>query len=67
VLTETEAIIGTSSWSVLDAEFSVQESCGVQSLRLEAASTYRHDHYFAGNLWFDDVKINKAETVGKNE
>lgn len=63
VLVESKPLLGSNPWSTLSVSFEVPDACSVQLLRLEATSKFRHEQYFAGSLWFDDVVIrkNKAE------
>lgn len=60
-LGESSAFKGKSSWSQLDVDFTVPKSCAAQLLRLEAASSYVHDHTFSGSVWFDDVAIRERK------
>jgi len=61
VLGESIPLLGSNPWSNLKMSFIVPESCSVQMLRLEAVSRFRHHHYFQGNVWFDDIKINAVD------
>ena len=63
VLGESAPIVGSNSWSTLTASFTVPESCAAQMIRLESTSPYRHDHFFQGSAWFDDVRINTVDKV----
>lgn len=58
LLGESVEFIGRSPWRVFKLEFSVpNDGCEVQSVRLEASSSYAHKHRFQGKLWFDDMSI----------
>lgn len=61
ILGQSLPLLGSKPWGTLKVKFSVPESCSVQRLRLEATSSFRHDHYFQGSLWFDDVRINELK------
>ena len=61
VLGESIPLLGSNPWSSLKVNFKVPKSCSVQMLRLEATSTYRHDHFFQGNVWFDALQISRVE------
>lgn len=66
VIAETDALKGQKPWSTLSTFFSVPAAgCEAQLLRLEAASRYRHDQTFEGNIWFDNVSITPAS--GKHD
>ena len=60
-LGESSALKGKGSWSNLSVDFTVPKSCSAQLLRLEAASSYVHDHTFSGSVWFDDVAIRERK------
>ena len=60
-LGESSALKGKGSWSQLNVDFTVPKSCSAQLLRLEAASSYAHDHTFSGSVWFDDVAIRERK------
>lgn len=61
VLAESESFIGSNPWSTSRASFDVPNSCKVQVLRLEAASRYKHEWFFDGSLWFDEISISKKQ------
>lgn len=61
VLGESIPLLGSNPWTTIKVGFAVPESCSVQMLRLEATSRFRHDHFFQGSAWFDDLKINAVE------
>lgn len=57
-LVESQSLQGQQSWRDFSVKFDVPNNhCDVQLLRLEASSPYRHEHYFDGDLWFDEIKI----------
>jgi len=58
ILAESIPLLGSNPWSSLKVSFTVPESCSAQLLRLESTSRYRHDHFYQGSLWFDDIQIN---------
>lgn len=49
----------TLSWKTTKLNFHIPSDCPTQILRLEANSTYAHDHLFDGSIWFDDLKITR--------
>lgn len=61
MLGESIPLLGSNPWTTLKFNFRVLDACPVQMLRLESTSRYRHDHFFQGNAWFDDVRINAVE------
>lgn len=61
VLVESIPLLGSNPWSKLSVDFEVPESCRVQLIRLEATSRFRHEQYFAGSLWFDDIEITRKQ------
>ena len=57
-LVESQRFQGQQAWHDLSVKFDVPSNrCNVQLLRLEASSPYRHEHYFDGDLWFDEIKL----------
>ena len=62
-LVESIPLLGSNPWSSTSVRFEIPAGCGVQMLRLETVSPYRHDHFFQGSAWFDDMKINAAEAA----
>jgi hypothetical protein len=58
VLGESIPLLGSNPWTSIKVSFEVPETCSVQMLRLEATSRFRHDHFFQGSAWFDDIQIN---------
>lgn len=66
LLGESSAIKEKSQWSNNEFSFSLPDlapsECGLQLLRLEASSTYKHQQSFRGSLWFDNMSIVKANS-----
>ena len=63
VLAESIPLLGSNPWTSTKVAFEVPASCPVQLLRLEATSRFRHDHFFQGNAWFDDIRIDRVESA----
>jgi hypothetical protein len=60
LLAEMETLYANTPWKTLTTPFEIPaETCPVQILRLEASSPYAHDQLFAGDVWFDGIKIHK--------
>jgi len=59
LIAESPPLKERTPWIPLSMRFSVpvQNTCKAQQLRLEATSTYAHQHLFDGILWFDDIVI----------
>lgn len=57
LLGEGQPLLGRKPWESRSFKFRVPHSCGVQSLSLEAVSSYPHELFFYGTLWLDDVEI----------
>lgn len=64
VLAESAPMKGRQPWKSFTLEFAVPSSCTVQSIGLEAASRFAHDHVFSGQLWLDDISLT-SEVEGK--
>lgn len=64
VLAESSAMKGRHPWKAFTMEFTVPPSCKMQSISLEAASRFAHDHVFSGQLWLDGVALT-SEVKGK--
>ena len=62
ILAESEPILGSKPWASLKMVFQIPSFCTVQMVRLESVSPYKHDHLFAGTIWFDDIKIVKIQS-----
>ena len=63
ILAEGELLKGRKSWKTHSLNFNVPSSCEMQSIRLEAASRFIHDHIFTGQLWLDDFVLTKAGSI----
>ena len=61
VLAEGKPMLGVNPWTTQVLSFEVPESCNVQLLRLEATSRFRHEQFFAGKLWIDDVVVSESK------
>ena len=60
ILGESDNMLGSNPWSTLKVDFNVPSTCKVQLLRLEAASRFKHEWFFDGSLWFDEINITKG-------
>lgn len=65
ILGESKAIKDKAApWSVNEFSFIVPDTssqeCGLQLLRLEASSSYKHQQLFQGSIWFDSISIVKS-------
>jgi len=61
VLGESTPLLGSNPWSSLSVNFTVPESCSVRMLRLVSTSRFRHDQFYQGSAWFDDIQINSVD------
>ena len=62
---ESERFLGANQWRGFGFEFEVEESCGLQEIRLVSAGKRAFEYEITGGAWFDGMAIRRvAHTEG---
>lgn len=60
-LAETERFVGSASWQTFDLKFAIPDGCERPVLRLVGAVRTSGDRQIEGGIWFDALRIQRAD------
>jgi hypothetical protein len=60
LLVRTEPVLGSSDWTVAEAEFEVPEGSGQAMIRLRRRESQQIDNRLRGKVWLDSVRIEQV-------
>lgn len=66
VLGESPRLLGASDWKRFELSFEVTMDCEQQLLRLSTAGQRRFEWTLDGDVWFDDIMIERVQSPGSS-